>query len=87
MYRIILSHEAAKFINKSPQKLQGTIKKCLETIAQSPFQGIYIKKLKGEISGLYRYKLNDIRIIYKVNNKDLIIFVATIGNRGDVYKK
>ena len=45
-----------------------------------------IKKLKGH-NDLFRLRVGDYRIIYTVDNGELIIYVIDINNRGDVYKK
>ncbi len=37
--------------------------------------------------GLYRLRVGDYRIIYKVNNNELIICVIDAGNRGQIYSK
>ncbi len=45
-----------------------------------------IKKLKGH-SDLLRLRVGEYRIIYTVDNGELIIYVVDAGNRGEIYKK
>ncbi|WP_399168192.1 type II toxin-antitoxin system RelE/ParE family toxin [Tepidibacillus sp. HK-1] len=43
-----------------------------------------VKKLKG--NEYYRLRIGDIRVIFTKNDKELIILVIDIGNRGQVYE-
>ena len=43
------------------------------------------KKLQGEID-LYRIRVGDYRIIYKVETERLVVLVVNIGNRRDIYR-
>ncbi len=45
-----------------------------------------IKKLKGH-DDLLRLRVGDYRVIYTVNNGELIVCVIDAGNRGDIFKK
>ena len=75
-YRIIIEKLAEKFIIKLPKPIH-----------ELP-AGNDIKRLKGRKSmGLYRLRVGDYRIIYKVNNNELIICVIDAGNRGQIYSK
>jgi mRNA interferase RelE/StbE len=47
--------------------------------------GNNIKKLRGALSGLYRYRIGDYRIVYSVESKIRIISVVWIGKRKDAY--
>ena len=37
--------------------------------------------------GLNRLRVSDYRIIYSVDNGELIVYVVDAGNRGDIYKR
>ncbi|KAA5807523.1 type II toxin-antitoxin system RelE/ParE family toxin [Thermoanaerobacterium thermosaccharolyticum] len=87
MYKIQLSKEAVKCIEKYNKKTKERIKNCIERISLSPYGGKNIKKLKGMSCQLYRYRLGDIRIIYTIKEEKALVIVVTVGNRGDVYKK
>lgn len=47
--------------------------------------GTDIKKLKGV--ELYRLRVGDYRIIYRIEEEIKIITIENIDNRGDVYKR
>ena len=84
MYKIIIKKKAKKFIDKLPKNER---KRIATEIGQLP-NGEDIKKLKGEKNkGLFRLRVGDYRIIYSVDNGELIIYVIDAGNRGEIYKR
>ena len=60
-------------------------KRVVLAIEQLP-NGEDIKRLKGH-EGLFRLRVGDYRIIYTVDNGNLIIYVIDAGNRGEIYKR
>ena len=43
------------------------------------------KALKSNLSGLWRYRVGDCRLIVEIQNGELTILVIRVGNRKDVY--
>jgi mRNA interferase RelE/StbE len=82
VYRIIIQKKAKKFIDKLPQNEKLRVVKAIESLPN----GENVKKLKG-YSDLLRLRVGDYRIIYKVNNGELIVLVIDVGNRGEIYKR
>lgn len=81
-YTILYDKPALKFIKKQPREQQIRI---LEAIHALPDSGD-IKQLKGH-SGLFRLRVGSYRIIYTVDNGQLIVRVIDIGNRGQIYHR
>lgn len=44
------------------------------------------KALKGKLGDYWRYRVGDYRIISKIEDDELIIFVVEVGHRREVYK-
>jgi mRNA interferase RelE/StbE len=42
--------------------------------------------MKGKMSGLWRYREGDYRIICRIEDDHLVVVVVTIGNRREVYR-
>ena len=42
--------------------------------------------LVGELSGLWRYRIGDYRVICEIRNSELVVLVIELGHRRDVYK-
>lgn len=82
MYKIIIKKKAKKFIDKLPQNERLRI---ANAIKQLP-NGEDIKKLKGH-SDLLRLRVGEYRIIYTVDNGELIVYVIDAGNRGEIYNR
>ncbi|MCM1136923.1 MAG: type II toxin-antitoxin system RelE/ParE family toxin [Clostridium sp.] len=81
MYQIIIKKKAKKFIDKLPMDEK---KRIVAAIEQLP-NGEDIKKLKG-YDKLLRLRVGNYRIIYTVDNGNLIVYVIDADNRGDIYK-
>ncbi len=82
MYKIIIKKKAKKFIDKLPKNERMRIAKAIQLLPN----GEDIKKLKGH-SDLLRLRVGEYRIIYTVDNGELIIYVVDAGNRGEIYKR
>jgi mRNA interferase RelE/StbE len=48
--------------------------------------GNNVKALKGPLSGAYRYRLGDLRVVYSINDREVTVYVITIAKRSDVYE-
>ena len=55
-------------------------------LRENPFYGSNIKKLKGEYKEVYRYRIGDYRLFYKVSEETVIVFIIDIEARKDAYK-
>ena len=82
MYKIIIKKKAKKFIDKLPKNEKIRIVRAIEMLPN----GEDIKKLTG-YSDLLRLRVGDYRIIYTVDNGELIVIVIDAGNRGEIYNK
>lgn len=43
------------------------------------------KPLSGDLHGLWRYRVEDFRIICRIEDHRVIVTVVTVGHRSDVY--
>ena len=74
--------QVKKSYKKFPYKNQFQV--AIENIVCDPFKGSNIKRLHGELEGLYRYRIGDYRLIYKIEGNQIILLVY-LGPRGDAY--
>ena len=83
-YSVKFTREAKKRIEKLDASVKNIIQKAIDSLAQNPYKG---KPLSHELAGLYSYRTSDYRIIYKIEEGQLIIIVVTVGHRREIYKK
>jgi mRNA interferase RelE/StbE len=60
------------------------VKKIESHLVQEPLR--LGKPLTGPLSGLYRYRIGNYRVIYDVRKQELIVVVVRVGHRKDVYE-
>lgn len=82
MYRIIIKKPAKKFIDRLPQNERRRVVAAIEQLPN----GEDIKKMKGH-DDLLRLRVGPYRIIYTVDNGQLVVLVIDAGNRGDIYNR
>lgn len=82
MYKILLKKRAKKFIDKLPLNEKRRVVAAIERLPQ----GEDIKRLKG-YDGLMRLRVGEYRIIYTVDNGELVVYVIDAGNRGQIYNR
>lgn len=82
MYQIIIKKKAKKFIDSLPVNERRRVVAAIELLPN----GEDIKKLKGH-DKLLRLRVGEYRIIYTVDNGELIVYVIDAGNRGQIYNR
>jgi len=83
MYNIKFEKRVKKDLKGVPrEKLQKIIVE-IENLTNNPYPPSSTK-LKGRDA--WRIRIGDYRVIYTVNNNELLILVVKIGHRKDVYK-
>ena len=82
MSRSIIKKKAKKFIDGLPANERRRVVSAIEQLPN----GEDIKKLKGH-DKLLRLRVGNYRIIYTVDNGELIVYVIDVGNRGQIYNR
>ncbi|MBR1418390.1 MAG: type II toxin-antitoxin system RelE/ParE family toxin [Synergistaceae bacterium] len=80
------SEQAAQTLDKLDKIMRERIKKYLDELPDYPDPRNRGKALTGTLSGRWRYRVGDYRIICKFQNDKLIILVLEIGHRSKIYK-
>ena len=81
-YQIKIEKDAQKFLKKLPHPDETRV---LKAIAKLPDEGDR-KQLIGH-PGFFRLRVGNYRIIYTVDNGQLIVRVVDAGNRGQIYNR
>ena len=87
LYKISYAKAAIKAMARLDRPIRERIRKwieeelpCKEEVQQSG------KDLKGNLAGLYRYRVGDYRVIVKIEHGILTILILDVGPRGSIYK-
>ena len=82
-WNFIWTKEVKKYYEKHPEK--NRFKQVLINIGLNPYQGPNIKRLTGELAGMYRYRFSNFRLIYQINESKKEVVLIYFGTRGDIY--
>lgn len=83
--KIIFSSEAEKQITKLDKPIQKRIVEYLAEVSKLDNPKTRGKALVGNLAGLWRYRACDYRILCKIKDSELIIFVVEVGHRKEIY--
>jgi mRNA interferase RelE/StbE len=86
MYSVELSREAQRFYERCDITIYKKLSRCFAALERNPRVGNNVKALKGRFAGSYRYRLGDLRVVYTINDREVIVYVITIAKRSDVYE-
>ena len=83
MYTISIKQSAVKALSKIASAQRLRLIEAIDKLKTNPNAG---SVLKGEFSGLRRIRIGDYRIVYEVQNEQLIILVVRVAHRREAYK-
>ena len=84
LYSIQFTSRASKDFIALPQSIQLRFEEKIEGLSKNPKpQGV--QKLKGE-EHLYRIRVGDYRLVYKIRDSILLILILKIGHRKEIYR-
>jgi mRNA interferase RelE/StbE len=86
MHKIILHRNAVKFYPKADELLKERVANAIDVIARNPHLDGHIKKLKGDLKHMHRFRKGDLRILYEIDDAQEIVWIKTIEWRGSAYK-
>nr|WP_199291218.1 type II toxin-antitoxin system RelE/ParE family toxin [Sphaerospermopsis sp. FACHB-1094] len=85
-YTVVISIDAVEFFESASGTLQKKLDRCFDRLKINPRNHPNIKSLKGELSGYYRYRVGDYRVIYEINNDLKLVTIIFIAHRSKVYE-
>ncbi len=83
-WRIELTRAAARDLAALPRPMLKRLDACLLALADDPLPP-GVKKPKNS-DGLYRVRVSDYRIIYRIEQQVLTVLVVKTGHRREVYR-
>ena len=83
-YSIRIKQSAAKELKRIVGKDRVRIVAAIDRLAQNPHLGT---ALKGDLKGLRRLRIGDNRVLYEIQDDELIVLVIRVAHRRDVYRR
>ena len=83
-YRVDFTPSADKALRKLPQSVQIRIATAARNLREEPRPRGCVK-LKGE-EQLWRIRAGDYRVVYTIEDDELIVLVVRVAHRKDVYQ-
>lgn len=80
---LIVDKSADKHFLRLPLRIQKRVIAIYDLLQLNPVAGI---KLHGELTGYYKYRLGDYRIVYLFDAKTSTVQIVKIEHRQGVYK-
>lgn len=84
-YKIKWTSSSLKELKKLPHNIIQRVVKKVEDLSKNPLPK-KVRKLAGS-TDLFRIRIQDYRIIYRIEKNELIIVILKVGHRKAVYKK
>jgi mRNA interferase RelE/StbE len=83
-YTIQIDKDAEKTLRRQARTTRERLVKAILVLADNPHPA-NSRKLEG-YHDLYRLRVGDWRIIYQVDDDQLLILVLEVGSRGEIYR-
>jgi len=87
MWEVRILKAAARDIRKLPREQQAIAVEAISSLSNNP-RSEKTKKLQGEAAAhnIYRLRTGDLRIVYQIKYKQLIILVIAVADRKEIYR-
>lgn len=82
-YRLLLARSAERDLERLPRVIQDRAIRAIDALAKTP-RPAGVKKLRGT-PDLWRIRVGDYRVIYRIDKKQRLVDVIHIRHRKDAY--
>jgi mRNA interferase RelE/StbE len=82
-YRVHIKRSAEKELDNLPGRLRSRIAARLLALENDP-RPAGVKKLQGEDA--YRLRVGDYRVLYTIDDTEMLVTIYAIGHRREVYR-
>ncbi len=81
--RTFLKHIESPAFRGYYERIKTTI---YPILADNPYHGPNIKRLRGPLQGIYRYRIGKYRLFYTVDEHEKQVFILDFSRRRDAYR-
>ncbi|HNS01544.1 MAG TPA: type II toxin-antitoxin system RelE/ParE family toxin [Anaerolineae bacterium] len=83
-YTVIVERQAEKTLRRLPKEVLSRVDRLLMSLAEEP-RPAGCKKLRG-YENLYRLRAGDWRLIYAIEDDQLVVLIIEVAPRGEAYR-
>jgi mRNA interferase RelE/StbE len=84
-YRVIFQKRARKDFKSIPESDERKIRKAIDRLALDP-RPTGSRAMHGPFEGLHRLRVGNYRVVYRIEDDRLVVFVIRLGSRQDIYQ-
>ena len=85
MYRVAILDDAVRSLSKLDRSVARRIREKLHHLAQNA-EAIRHLALSADLSGFYKLRVGDYRVIYKILRDEEVPLVYALGHRSTIYR-
>ena len=85
-WRVTWTRAAEGYYRRLGSEHQGRFQEAVAALETDPFASKNVKRLHGELKGLYRYRVGGFRMVFRVLEEGKEIRILAIASRGDIYR-
>lgn len=85
MYTVEFLRSAARAFAKLERPVQRRLASRIDRLAEDPRAGD-VRKLRGTDDDVWRLRVGDFRVLYRIEDDRLLILVVAVGHRRSVYR-
>jgi mRNA interferase RelE/StbE len=81
-WEVRIQRQAQRSMRRLPRDVLARLQEAFLELEEDPYRG---EKLTGH--ELFKYRVGDWRIIYTIQDHQLLVLVVDVGPRGDIYRR
>lgn len=82
-YSLKIKQSALKELRKLDKPDRNRLIEAIDKLSENPHVG---KLLKGEFSGLRRLRVGSYRVVYEINEEEVLVLVLRVAHRKEIYR-
>lgn len=82
-YRLVIAPQAAAVVRALHPDLKRSVRSALAALGDAPSIG---EPLRGELTGLWRYRVRRFRIVYELDRSARVVRVMAVAPRRRIYE-
>jgi mRNA interferase RelE/StbE len=86
MYKIRILEEASRELARLDKPVGRRIVERINWLSEN-LNDIRPEPLRGDLIGLYKFRIGDYRVIYEIFHDEKTIVIHAIGHRKEIYRK